>query len=47
MLIADAKVTFDRTKFGISYKSKSLMGDLADKFIEDEVTLDIKIKMEA
>jgi len=33
------ETTFDRTAFGITYKSKSVLGDVADKFIEDDVTL--------
>ena len=35
--------TFDRTLYSIEYKSKSIFGDLGDKFINDEITLDFNI----
>ena len=38
-----AKVIFDRTKWGIHYKSKSLFDDLGDKFIYDDIELNISL----
>ncbi|MGJ1196438.1 YceI family protein [Sphingobacterium spiritivorum] len=37
------KITVDRTKFGIQYKSKSIFADIGDKFIYDEFTLSVKL----
>jgi polyisoprenoid-binding protein YceI len=37
------KVTIDRTKFGIKYKSKTISADLGDKFIYDNFDLNIKL----
>lgn len=35
--------TFDRTMYDIKYKSKSIFGDLGDKFINDEIKLEFNI----
>ncbi|WP_203256839.1 YceI family protein [Hyunsoonleella ulvae] len=35
--------TIDRTKWDIKYKSKSIFGDLGDKFINDDIELKINI----
>ena len=37
------KVVFDRTKWGIKYKSKTVFDDLGDKFIYDDVELNISL----
>ncbi|MGJ1367927.1 YceI family protein [Sphingobacterium spiritivorum] len=37
------KITVDRTKFGIQYKSKSIFSDIGDKFIYDEFTLSVNL----
>jgi len=42
-LTAQAVITFDRTKFGIKYKSKSILGDAADKFIYDDVEVQLNM----
>lgn len=42
-----AKVIFDRTKWGIHYKSKSLFDDLGDKFIYDDIELNISLTANA
>jgi polyisoprenoid-binding protein YceI len=42
-LTASGKITFDRTKFDIKYRSGSYFEDLADKMIYDEVKLDVKL----
>ncbi|GAA4237707.1 YceI family protein [Postechiella marina] len=36
--------TIDRTKWDIKYKSKSVFGDLGDKFINDDIELKITVK---
>ena len=36
--------TIDRTKWDIKYKSKSIFGDLGDKFINDDIELKINVK---
>lgn len=36
--------TIDRTKWNIQYKSKSVFGDLGDKFINDDIELKITVK---
>jgi len=47
--LADNKVTlkaivvFDRTKWGIHYKSKSVFDDLGDRFIYDDIRLNISL----
>lgn len=40
---ATGKITFDRTKFDIKYRSGNYFEDLADKMIYDEVKLDVKL----
>ena len=37
------KVSVDRTKYGIKYKSKSIFPDVGDKMINDEFELSIKL----
>ena len=39
-----ADFAFDRTTYGIKYKSKSILGDIAGKFIYDDVELSIDWK---
>jgi len=41
---ANANLVFDRTKFGVEYKSGNIFTDLAkNKIIKDEITLDISL----
>lgn len=40
---ATGKITFDRTKYDIKYRSGNYFENLADKMIYDEVTLDVKL----
>lgn len=42
-VIATSKITFDRTKYDIKYRSGNYFENLADKLIYDEVTLDVKL----
>ncbi|MFD2034140.1 YceI family protein [Belliella marina] len=42
-VVAIGKITFDRTKYDIQYRSGSYFENLADKLIYDEVTLDVKL----
>ena len=42
-LVSEA-FTIDRTKWGVKYKSKSILGDLADKFIKDEIEFVVNVK---
>lgn len=37
------KITIDRTKFGIKFKSKSVFSDIGDNFIYDDFTLSVKL----
>lgn len=37
------KITVDRTKYGIKFRSKSLFSDLGDNFIYDDFTLSVKL----
>ncbi|MDQ7947781.1 MAG: YceI family protein [Pedobacter sp.] len=37
------KITIDRTKYGIKFKSKSIFSDLGDNFIYDDFTLSVKL----
>ena len=39
------KLTFDRTKYDMIYKSKNFFKDLGDKIIHDEVVLNFKVKV--
>lgn len=38
-----ATITFDRTKWNIKYKSKTIFSDLGDKFIYDDIELKISL----
>ncbi len=38
------KVVFDRTEFGIKYKSKKFFDSLKDRFINDEVEVSFDVK---
>ena len=40
---ANAKLTIDRTKYDIKYKSKTAFADIGDKFIYDDFTLDVNL----
>lgn len=40
---ANADISFDRTKWDIKYKSKTIFPDLGDKFIFDDVTVKVKL----
>ncbi len=40
---ANADITIDRTKWNISYKSKSILGSAADKFIYDDITFSVQL----
>ena len=42
-ITATTSIVFDRSKFDIQYKSTSFFGDLGDKFIEDEITINIRM----
>lgn len=42
-VIATGKITFDRTKYEIKYRSGNYFENLADRLIYDEVTLDVKL----
>jgi len=42
-MVSDA-FTIDRTKWNIKYKSKTVFGDLGDKFINDDIELKIMVK---
>ena len=44
---ATATITIDRTKWNISYKSKSILGGLADKFIYDDVQFTVSLDLAA
>ena len=37
------KITIDRTKFGIQFKSKSVFSNIGDNFIYDDFTLSVKL----
>jgi polyisoprenoid-binding protein YceI len=37
------KITIDRTKFGIQFKSKSVFANIGDNFIYDEFTISVKL----
>ena len=40
---ANATITIDRTKWNISYKSKSILGSMADKFIYDDIQFTVSL----
>ncbi|WP_113651942.1 YceI family protein [Pedobacter namyangjuensis] len=37
------KITIDRTKFGVQYKSKSVFSNIGDNFIYDDFTISVKL----
>jgi len=39
------KMTFDRTKYDMIYRSKNFFENLGDKIIHDEVVLNFKVKI--
>ena len=43
MTLTSEAFTVDRTKWDIKYKSKSIFGDLGDKFINDDIELKVNI----
>lgn len=43
MLLKSETFTIDRTKWGVNYGSKSIFGDLGDKFINDDVELTVEL----
>ena len=40
---ASSKLTFDRSKYNVKYKSKSFFDDLGDKFINDDIEIELEI----
>lgn len=40
---ATSKITVDRSKFNVKYGSKTFFGDIGDKIIYDEFTLDVRL----
>ena len=42
---ANANITIDRTKWNITYKSKTILGSMADKFIYDDVVFTVKLSL--
>ncbi len=44
LFFTSEKVTFDRTDYGIKYKSKKFFESLKDKFINDEVEVSFDVK---
>jgi polyisoprenoid-binding protein YceI len=42
-IVANADITFDRTKYEIKYRSGNYFENLADKMIYDDVTLKVKL----
>ncbi|HLP19952.1 MAG TPA: YceI family protein [Chitinophagales bacterium] len=42
---AAANITIDRTKWNITYKSKSILGGMADKFIYDDIQFTVKLAL--
>ncbi|MEZ4906725.1 MAG: YceI family protein [Saprospiraceae bacterium] len=43
IVVAAPQFVFDRTDFGLKYKSKKFFSDLADKFINDEIGISFKM----
>ncbi len=43
---ASANITIDRTKWNLTYKSKSILGEMADKFIYDDIAFSVKLIMQ-
>ncbi|WP_417444913.1 YceI family protein [Joostella sp.] len=44
ILLASETFTIDRTQWEVNYGSKSVFGDLGDKFINDDIELKVSIK---
>ncbi len=44
VLVASADFSIDRTRWGISYGSKTVVGSMADKFIYDDIWISVSIK---
>ena len=40
---ASSKLTFDRSRYNVKYKSKSFFSDLGDKFINDDIEIELEI----
>ena len=40
---ASSKLTFDRSMYNVKYKSKSFFNDLGDKFINDDIEIELEI----
>jgi|ERR1043165_199977 polyisoprenoid-binding protein YceI len=40
---ANAAIKIDRTKWNITYKSKTVLGNMADKFIYDDIEFTVKL----
>ena len=40
---ASSKLTFDRSMYNVKYKSKSFFSDLGDKFINDDIEIELEI----
>lgn len=40
---ASSKLTFDRSMYNVKYKSKSFFDDLGDKFINDDIEIELEI----
>ncbi len=43
--VVTGRMTFDRTKYGMIYKSKNFFENLGDKIIHDEVVLSFKVSI--
>ena len=43
---ANANITIDRTKWNITYKSKNILGSVADKFIYDDIAFSVKLVLQ-
>ena len=41
---ASSKLTFDRSMYNVKYKSKSFFDDLGDKFINDDIEIELEIQ---
>ncbi|MES2811687.1 MAG: YceI family protein [Bacteroidota bacterium] len=44
VIIDSDKLVLNRTYFNVKYASKSVFGDLKDKFINDEIEIQVKVK---
>lgn len=45
--VTSGKFTIDRTKWGVNYGSKNIFKDLGDKFINDEIALELQLTAKA